>query len=81
MYCTKCGYKNDDQSRFCASCGAPQDTMSGGELAHKQDMENVVILKPGVWSSYRNGFTKMFKNFFELFLIGVIAFFSVQNMQ
>ena len=72
MYCTKCGHKNDDQDRFCASCGAPLDTVRG-EVASKQDTGNVVILVPGIWSSFSNGWRQMFKYFLELFLIGIIG--------
>ena len=37
MFCTRCGHENDGQARFCASCGAPLDTVRG-EVASKQDI-------------------------------------------
>lgn len=72
MKCIKCGHENDDQARFCASCGAPQEAVSGG-VTTKQDTETVVILAPGVWSSFGNGWRQMFKYFLELLLIGIIG--------
>ena len=80
MYCGKCGHKNDDQARFCASCGAPLDTAKT-EAAPKLDMSEdtgkIVRLVPGVWSSFGNGWRQMFKYFLELFLIAIIAWVIV----
>ncbi len=72
MYCSNCGRENDDQARFCTSCGAPLEAMSKG-IASRGDMGTVVMLTPGVWTSFRNGWRQMFKYFLELFLIGIIA--------
>jgi uncharacterized membrane protein len=57
MRCSSCGQENPPEARFCANCGAALEAAT---------------LEPGVWKAYGNGWRQLWKNFLELFLIGII---------
>lgn len=38
VYCTKCGFKNEDDAKICAKCGAPLQ-MSRSERRYRSDDE------------------------------------------
>jgi uncharacterized membrane protein len=56
--CNKCGWENPPGASFCSQCGAP--------LA-------AAALQTGVASSYGHGWRRLWKNFPELFLSGIIV--------
>ena len=39
MFCTQCGQQNPEDSRFCARCGAPMGSGSGGPSAGDRGVE------------------------------------------
>jgi uncharacterized RDD family membrane protein YckC len=43
MYCTQCGGKNDDQARFCTSCGAAIQA-----IGEKQDLQRTTATRAKV---------------------------------
>ena len=66
MYCTKCGHKNDDQARFCASCGAPLET-AGGEVASKKDVPT-----SSTAAGYAGFWRRFVAWFIDVLLVGLV---------
>ena len=62
MQCMSCGQDNPPEARFCSNCGA---TLAATFKTFP---------KITVGSSYANGWRQLWKNFLELFLIGLIGF-------
>lgn len=62
MKCENCGQDNPPEASFCANCGAA--------------LTAIVKKYPeiGVFSSYGHGWRQLWKNFLELFLVGLIGF-------
>ncbi len=66
MICKNCGKENTADARFCAACGA---TLEAAPATPAK-----ATWLPGVISSYKNGWNRLWKNFLELFLIWLITF-------
>ncbi len=62
MQCKSCGQDNSPEARFCQNCGA---TLIATVATFPRST---------VGSSYANGWRQLWKNFLELFLIGLIGF-------
>jgi len=62
MQCKSCGQDNPPGARFCSNCGATL-------VATVKTFPKITV-----GSSYGNGWRQLWKNFLELFLIGIIGF-------
>lgn len=67
MLCKNCGKENPAEARFCSGCGAALEALPAATPPK-------ATWAPGVISSYKNGWNRLWKNPLEIFVVWLITF-------